>query len=62
MVEAGFYFLFCLLTGLCGIQRRLGFFGTFLLSLILTPIPILLLLLLTGPSKRIEVHERPPSE
>jgi hypothetical protein len=60
MIEALFYFLFCLLTGLCGIQRRLGFFGTFLLSLVLTPIPILLLLLLTGPSKRIEVQQRLP--
>jgi hypothetical protein len=62
MVEALFYLLFCLLTGLCGIQRRLGFFGTFLLSLVLTPIPILLLLLLTGPSKRIEVQQRPPEQ
>ena len=48
------YVIFCLLTGLCGIKRRMGFFGTFLFALLLTPIPVLLVLLLTAPSRRYE--------
>jgi hypothetical protein len=58
MVEATFYLVFCALTGICGRQRRLGFFGTFLLSIVLTPIPVLLVLFLTGPSSRLEYHQR----
>ena len=38
------YLVFCLLAGLCGSHRRMGFFGTFLLSLFLTPVLVLLLL------------------
>ena len=45
------YLVFCLLAGLCGSHRRMGFFGTFLLSIFLTPILVLLLLILTGPSR-----------
>ena len=45
------YLTFCLLAGLCGSHRRMGFFGTFLLSIFLTPILVLLLLILTGPSR-----------
>ncbi len=53
------YVIFCLLTGLCGIQRRLGFWGTFIISLFITPVLMLLVLLLTAPSHRAE-SERPP--
>jgi hypothetical protein len=53
------YVIFCLLTGLCGIQRRMGYFGTFILALLLTPIPVLLVLLLTAPSRRFEARRRP---
>jgi quinol-cytochrome oxidoreductase complex cytochrome b subunit len=52
------YVIFCLLTGLCGIQRRMGFFGTFILALLVTPIPVLLVLLLTAPSRRYESRRR----
>jgi hypothetical protein len=45
------YVIFCLLTGLCGIQRRLGFWGTFFIALLVTPIPVLLVLLLTAPRR-----------
>jgi peptidoglycan/LPS O-acetylase OafA/YrhL len=58
MVEAIFYFLFCLLTGLCGSQRRMGFFGTFLVAIVVTPVVVLFVLLLTGPSNRVEWHRK----
>lgn len=44
------YVIFCLLAGFAGSYRRMGFFGTFFLSLFLTPLLVLLLLILTGPS------------
>jgi hypothetical protein len=44
------YIVFCLLTALCGTQRRLGFFGTFIVSLLITPVVMLLVLILTAPS------------
>ena len=43
--------LFCLLAGLCGSQRRMGFFGTFFLSVVVTPVVVLLILILTAPSR-----------
>jgi hypothetical protein len=52
------YLVFCLLTGLAGSQRRIGFFGTFLISLFITPPIMLLLLIMTGPSRRVEWHRR----
>jgi hypothetical protein len=30
----------------------MGFLGTFLVSLVVTPLPVLVVLLLTGPSRR----------
>ena len=48
------YVVFCILTGFCGSQRRMGFFGTFMLSLFITPIVMLILLKLTAPSERVE--------
>ena len=56
MVTMTFYVIFCLLTGLCGIQRRMGFFGTFVISLLITPVPVLVVLLLTGPSHGQKHH------
>ena len=54
------YITFSVLVGLCGSQRRMGFTGTFLLSLIITPILALVLLLITGPSRRAADLERRP--
>jgi hypothetical protein len=54
MLEVIVYIVFCILTGLCGIDRRMGFFGTFLLALVVTPLVVLPVLLLTGPSRRVE--------
>ena len=53
------YLVFCLLAGLCGTHRRMGFLGTFLLSLVITPVLSLLLLILTAPSNRAERDRRP---
>jgi hypothetical protein len=58
MLESIIYVVFCVLTGLCGIDRRMGFVGTFLLALITTPLVVLPLLLLTGPNRRIEWRRR----
>lgn len=58
MVEAIAYVMVCVLTGLCGSQRRMGFFGTFLIALITTPLVVLPVLLLTGPSRRVEWRRR----
>jgi hypothetical protein len=53
------YIIFCVLVGLCGSQRRMGFTGTFILSLLITPLIVLIVLLLTGPSQRVEEGSRP---
>jgi hypothetical protein len=52
------YLVFCILVGFCGSQRRMGFTGTFLLSLVITPVLGLLVLLITGPSRRAETARR----
>ena len=49
------YLVFCLLAGLCGTQRRLGFFGTFLASIAVTPVVVLLVLIFTAPAKSAEL-------
>ena len=56
------YVVFSILVGLCGSQRRMGFIGTFIVSLLFTPILVLIVLLLTGPAQRVIVHRRQPSE
>jgi hypothetical protein len=48
------YLIFCLLAGFCGIHRRMGFFGTFLISLIITPVLVLFVLILTAPSPSVD--------
>jgi hypothetical protein len=55
------YLVFCILVGLCGSQRRMGFTGTFLLSLVITPVLALVVLLITGPSRRMQPERRPRS-
>ena len=58
----GAYLVFCILVGLCGSQRRMGFTGTFLLSIFVTPIVALIVLLITGPSRRVEMERRTQSD
>jgi hypothetical protein len=52
------YILVCLLTGFCGSHRRMGFWGTFLLALLTTPLVVLTVLFITGPSRRVEWRRR----
>jgi hypothetical protein len=54
MVEVVLYLIFCILTGLYGVERRLGFFGIFLITLATTPLIVMPLLLLTAPRRRVE--------
>jgi hypothetical protein len=56
------YLAFSVLVGLAGSQRRMGFTGTFILSLLLTPVVVLVVLLLTGPSPRVEPGQNKPSK
>lgn len=62
LIALTLYILFCILVGLCGSQRRMGFMGTFIISLILTPVVVLIVLLLTGPSRRDEWYRRSQSD
>jgi hypothetical protein len=43
--------IFCLLVAICGIPRRSGFFATFILSVVFTPVLVLLVLLMTAPAR-----------
>jgi hypothetical protein len=52
------YVVFCILVGICGSQRRMGFTGTFIFSLLVTPVIVLIVLLMTGPSQRLERLKR----
>jgi hypothetical protein len=56
------YIVFSLLVGLCGSQRRMGFIGTFIVSILFTPVVVLIVLLLTGPSQRVVWHRPPQSD
>jgi hypothetical protein len=56
------YIVFSALVGLCGSQRRMGFIGTFVVSLLFTPLVVLIVLLLTGPSQSVVWHRRPQSD
>jgi len=56
------YVAFCLLVAACGTQRRMGFFGTFIMSLFITPIVMIIVLKLTAPSERVEWRHRPQSD
>lgn len=52
MLEASVYVAFCVLTAMYGFDRRMGFIGTFLISIVLTPVAVLAVLLLTAPKHR----------
>jgi hypothetical protein len=53
------YIMACLLLAPLGRNRRMGVMGTFLISLLITPILMLLVLAMTGPAPQIEWRRRP---
>lgn len=53
------YIVFCILVGICGSQRRMGFTGTFIFSILVTPVVVLIVLLMTGPAQRLQRLKRP---
>ncbi|OIO01395.1 MAG: hypothetical protein AUJ49_07620 [Desulfovibrionaceae bacterium CG1_02_65_16] len=50
--------LFSLIIGFFGRRKKLGFWGFFFASLMLTPIFGLLLLIIAGPAKALEAQRR----
>ncbi len=52
------YIVACLFTGFCGAHRRMGFWGSFFLALFTTPLIVLPVLFLTGPSRRFVLRSR----
>jgi len=52
------YITACLLTGFSGSHRRMGFWGTFFLALIVTPLIVLPVIFITAPARRVEEQPR----
>jgi hypothetical protein len=53
MLEVILYVVICALTGLGGIDRRGGFFVTFFIALVFSPLIVLPVLLLSSPFRSI---------
>jgi len=58
MPELIMYVVFCALTGIGGMDRRLGFFTTFFLALAFTPFLVLPILLISAPSSSSKWRSR----
>lgn len=54
IVGVSTYVVLCVLTGLYGSQRRLGFIGATILAFLVTPIPVLIVLVFTAPKDESE--------
>jgi hypothetical protein len=54
MLELVLYVTVCALTGIGGIDRRGGFFMTFLLALVFSPLIVLPVLLITFPLRGVQ--------
>jgi hypothetical protein len=52
------YVLLCFITGYFGRDRRMGYFGTVVLSFFITPPLMLLILIFFGPSHAVEWRSR----
>jgi fatty acid desaturase len=59
MLQLILYVVVCALTAIGGIDRRGGFFLTFFLALILSPLIVLPVLLLTHPFQGARWRQRP---
>jgi hypothetical protein len=61
LILGALWVLACIVVGLAGRQRSMGFFGVFLLSLVLSPIVMILVLQLTRTPDRERRDRRPSS-
>ncbi len=52
------YITACLLTGFSGTHRRMGFWGTFALSLLVTPLIVLPVMFITAPARHVDLRQR----
>ena len=60
VIPGGIYVLLCLLVAFRGRRTQLGYLGSFLLSLFLTPVVVFIgLLLLTPSPDEVEILQRP---
>jgi hypothetical protein len=61
LILGALWVLACIVVGLVGRRRSMGFFGVFLLSLVLSPIVMILVLQLTRTPDRDRRDRRPSS-
>ncbi len=54
-IAIAIYLVLCLIAGLFGMRRVIGFWGTLFLSVMLTPLVMLVMLLMLAPKKKIVV-------
>jgi hypothetical protein len=58
MLGLAVYIAICIVVGLCGIDRRIGFFGTFFAAFLFSPLLVLPILLITAPLRRVAWRSR----
>ncbi len=62
-IPAVIYFVLCLLVAYRGRRTQIGYLGTFLLSVFITPVIVFVgLLLLTPPPEHVEIIYRGPGQ
>jgi hypothetical protein len=61
LIVGALWLIACIIVGLVGRRRSMGFFGVFLLSLVLSPIVMILVLQLTRTPHREQRDRRPSS-
>jgi fumarate reductase subunit C len=54
-IAIAIYFVLCLIAGVFGMRRVIGFWGTLFLSVMLTPLIMLVMLLMLAPKKKMAV-------
>lgn len=54
-IAIAIYAVLCIIAGLFGMRRVIGFWGTLFLSVMLTPLIMLVMLLMLAPNKKIVV-------
>ncbi len=52
-IAIAIYLVLCLVAGLFGMRRVIGFWGTLFLSVMLTPLIMLIMLLMLAPKKKV---------